>query len=100
MYVVEVQKTRSGNKNGEETRPYRFGDFDILAVNMQPSTGDWNRFVFTVGSWLLPSKKGANQIEIFQPVPEHPDDFWTDDLATCIKWFRSGLQKRLYSKSS
>ncbi|MCE5310420.1 MAG: hypothetical protein LLG20_22515 [Acidobacteriales bacterium] len=100
MYVVEVQKTRSGHKNGEKTRPYRFGDFDILAVNMQPSTGDWDRFAFTVGSWLLPCKEHANQIEIFQPVPEHPDDFWTHDLATCISWFRSGIQKRLYSENS
>src|SRR5271157_4850351 len=46
LYVVEVQKTRSGKKRqseptrarssgDESTRPYRFGDFDILAVNMQ-----------------------------------------------------------------
>src|SRR6267378_3589891 len=43
LACVEVQKTRSGNAGGEATRPYRFGDFDILAVNLHPSTGDWNR---------------------------------------------------------
>jgi hypothetical protein len=48
MYAVEVQKTRSGEKKGQKTRPYRFGDFDILAVNLHPTTGDWKRFVYTV----------------------------------------------------
>lgn len=36
LFVVETQRTRSGiNASGESTRPYRFGDFDILAVSMQ-----------------------------------------------------------------
>lgn len=93
---VEVQKTRSGERKGENTRPYRFGDFDILAVNLHPATGDWERFVFTVGNWLLPRTKAPNLIEIFQPVPITPDDYWTDDLSRCIKWVLSGTQRRLY----
>ncbi|MGA3027198.1 MAG: hypothetical protein ABSF98_20760 [Bryobacteraceae bacterium] len=97
VYVVEVQKTRSGVKNGEKTRPYRFGDFDILAVNLQPATGSWERFAFTVGSWLLPRAKEPNLIEIFQPVSIVPDEYWTDDLSTCIEWFLGGTEKRLYS---
>jgi hypothetical protein len=97
MYVVEVQKTRSGVKNGEKTRPYRFGDFDILAVNMHASTGGWDRFMYTVGGWLLPRQTQPDLIEIFQPIPELPDDCWTDDLSTCIGWFLSGTSKRLYS---
>ena len=97
IYVVEVQKTRSGEKNGEKTRPYRFGDFDILSVNLHPVTGDWERFVFTVGSWLLPRPKEPNLIEIFQPVPDTPDEYWTDDLSQCIEWFLSGTTKKLYS---
>jgi hypothetical protein len=97
MYVVEVQKTRSGEKDGEKTRPYRFGDFDILAVNLHPATGSWERFAFTVGSWLLPRAKEPRLIEIFQPVPTTPDEFWTDDLGRCIEWFLAGTQKRLYS---
>lgn len=62
MFIVEVQKTRSGTKRktkqaisaetapvaSEQTRPYQFGDFDILAVNMQPSTGEWTKFMYTV----------------------------------------------------
>lgn len=56
MYVAEVQKTRGGIdlQTGEDTRPYRFGEFDILAVNMHPSAGDWNTFLYTLSKWLLP----------------------------------------------
>ena len=97
MYVVEVQKTRSGERGGQKTRPYRSGDFDILAVNLHPATGDWERFAFTVGTWLLPRKADPNLIEIFQPVPIAGDDFWTDDLKQCIQRFLSGAKKRLYT---
>src|SRR5208283_3815573 len=61
LFVVEVQKTRSGKKrpgvagDAEEgslsTRPYRFGDFDILAVNMHPATRQWTDFRYTVSDW-------------------------------------------------
>ena len=97
IYVVEVQKTRSGQKNGQKTRPYRFGDFDILAVNLHPSAGDWKRFVYTVGDWLLPRPKEQELIEIFQPVPDCLDEYWTDNLNLCIDWFLAGSKKRLYS---
>jgi hypothetical protein len=97
IYVVEVQKTRSGERDGEKTRPYRFGDFDILAVNLHPATGSWERFAFTVGSWLLPRAKEPNLIEIFQPVPITPDEYWTDNLSCCIDWLLAGTAKRLYS---
>ncbi len=96
LYVVEVQKTRTGKKAGKATRPYHFGDFDILAVNMHTATGDWKRFMFTVGGWLLPRKSANDLIEIFQPVSICPDEFWTDDLEKCIGWFFSGEKKRLY----
>jgi len=97
MYVVEVQKTKTGERNGEKTRPYRFGDFDILAVNLHPSTGDWKRFVYTVGNWLLPRPQQLGLIEVFQPVRNCPDEYWTDDLGRCIDSFLAGGQKRLYS---
>ncbi|MDD5200540.1 MAG: hypothetical protein PHC88_12150 [Terrimicrobiaceae bacterium] len=42
--VVEVQRTRGGKRNGEDTRPYRFGEFDILAVCMEPSHARWNSY--------------------------------------------------------
>lgn len=97
MYVVEVQKTRSGEKDGQKTRPYRFGDFDILAVNLHPSTGNWKRFLYTVSNWLLPRPQQPELIEIFQPVPDCPDEYWSDDLNRCIDWFLAGISKRLYS---
>lgn len=97
MYVVETQKTRSGKKKGEKTRPYRFGDFDILAVNLQPITGEWDRFAFTLGTWLLPRDKEPNLIATLQPVPVAPDSFWTDDLRQCVEWFLSKTAKKLYS---
>jgi hypothetical protein len=50
MYVVEVQKTRGGERQGRKTRPYDFRDFDILAVNLHPSTGNWQRFLYTVAN--------------------------------------------------
>jgi len=98
MYVVEVQKTRGGIdlQTNEDTRPYRFGEFDILAVNMHPSTRDWNRFLFTVGDWLIPRSPNAALIEIFQPVSRTPNDCWTDKLATCLDWLATGQQKRIF----
>jgi hypothetical protein len=116
LYVVEVQKTRSGKKTvkktlpgtdtqiavttsvTEETRPYNFGEFDILAVNMHPSSGDWKNFRYTLGSWLLPRQANSSRIEIFQPVAAIPNDVWTDDLATCLKWFETGEEHRVLAE--
>jgi hypothetical protein len=97
MFVVEVQKTRGGIdlQTGEATRPYRFGEFDILAVNMHPSTRDWSKFLFTVSKWLIPRSENAALIEIFQPVARQASPFWTDNLTTCIQWLAAGKQKRI-----
>lgn len=98
LWVVEVQKTRSGERSGVKTRPYRFGDFDILAVNLHPSTSDWQKFMYTVDRWLIPRAHQPDQIEIFQPVPAVPDKYWTDDLQQCIGWLMDGDPRRLYSE--
>lgn len=91
MFVVEVQRTRGGRdaRTGEQTRPYRYGEFDILAVSLHPSTGDWGRFLYTVADWLHPRADRADWIEIYQPVPPYPTPEWTEDLLQCIGWFRS-----------
>lgn len=49
MYVVEMWKTRKGVDlaTGEPTRFYKLGEFDILAVSMQPSTNDWSTYMYT-----------------------------------------------------
>lgn len=98
MYTVEVQKTRGGidPATKEDTRPYRFGEFDILAVNMQPSVHDWTSFMFTVSEWLVARPENLNLVAKFQPVAQKPNEFWTDNLETCIGWFLAGDKKRLF----
>src|SRR5208283_3034244 len=105
LFVVEVQKTRSGKKrpgvagDAEEgslsTRPYRFGDFDILAVNMHPATRQWTDFRYTVSDWLLPRPANNELIEIFQPVSLATNAVWTDNLAVCLEWLLGGEGKRV-----
>lgn len=109
-FIVEVQKTRSGTKRkrgeavteksaptaAEKTRPYQFGDFDIIAVNMQPSTRDWTRFMYTVGKWLMPRSGDKNLIEIMQPVSRNRSEVWTDSIEECIHWFLSGEKKVIF----
>lgn len=97
MYVVETQRTRGGTDptTGENTRPYKFGDFDILAVALHPSTGDWSTFMYTVNSWLIPRPEDPRLMRIYQPVPKEPNLNWTDDFLTCISWLRSGENRRM-----
>lgn len=112
LFVVEVQKTRTGEKTTKtsqpatdavveaveavtvkKTRPYHFGDFDILAVNMHPSSRNWKNFRYTVASWLISRVADPNLIEIFQPVAAVPNEVWTDDLVTCLEWFEEGTKR-------
>jgi hypothetical protein len=97
MYVVETQKTRGGidTKTGEDTRPYRFGEFDILAVSLYPSTNDWSKFIYTVGNWLLPDEKDASKVLKFQPISKSSNDDWTDNFEFCVDWFRKGITKKI-----
>lgn len=89
VFMTETQKTRTGNDGeGEKTRPYRYGEFDVLAVSMQPSTGKWDRYMYTLGRFLLPGK-GENEMATLQPVAMTPNEFWTDDFATVAAWFRA-----------
>lgn len=97
MYVVETQKTRGGTNllTGESTRSYRFNEFDILAVAMQPSTLNWGLYMYTVGNWLIPDGRDRSKILKFQPVSMTPNDDWTDDFETCVSWFRSDISKTI-----
>lgn len=99
MFVVETQRTRGGvnRLTGEDTRPYRLGEFDVLAVSMHPSTNDWNSFMYTVGDWLLPRQDNPNLLMKFQPVSSSPNEDWVDDFLTCVAWFRSGKAKSIRS---
>lgn len=97
MYAVETQRTRGGRdpQTNEDTRPYRFGEFDILAVSMHPSTNDWSRFLYTVCNWLLPRLEDERLILKFQPVAKTPTETWTDDFRTAAEWLRSGAERKI-----
>jgi hypothetical protein len=88
VFMAETQKTRTGSGGeGEKTRPYRYGEFDVLAVSMQPSTGAWDRYMYTIGRWLLPGK-AAGEMATMQPVTVAASDYWTPDFVQAVRWFR------------
>lgn len=85
-HVVEVQRTRTGKVAGENTRPYRFTDFDLLAVCMYSSTGDWHSFMYAPVAKLTPKKGNDKLIETFQYIPNsNGDGVWTNDLITALE---------------
>jgi hypothetical protein len=96
MFVVETQKTRGGkDAAGEDTRPYRYGEFDILGVSLHPSTQNWTDFAFTVADWLIPDPANTRYIHKLQPVSPLENDDWTRDFDTCVEWFRSKRRKTI-----
>lgn len=96
-YVVEIQRSRSGERKGESTRPYRFDEFDILAVSLGPSKGRWSAFMYTIDRWLLPDPITPTNILTFQPVAPTDNDCWTSDFETAVKWLRGGENRRIHS---
>jgi hypothetical protein len=94
-YIVEIQKSRKGEKKGESTRPYRFNEFDVLAVSLGPSRGRWSAFIYTVERWLLPDPTIPTNILTFQPVAPSDCDCWTTDFNTVASWLRSGVQRHI-----
>lgn len=98
MWVVETQRTRGGkNASGEKTRPYRFGDFDILAVSLHPATKDWTRFIYTLGAWLVADPTDPLLVFKYQPIPRLGNQDWTESLSEAIGWFQHG-ETRTISK--
>lgn len=87
--IVEVQRTRSGLRKGEKTRPYRFGEFDVLAVCMEPSHRHWNSFLYVPERWLLPRLDNSALVMIHQPVSLRPDAVWTDAFDEVVTRLRS-----------
>jgi hypothetical protein len=97
LFAVETQRTRGGKdpRTGEDTRPYRFGEFDILAVATEPSTRKWDTFLYTLGRWLIPRPTNDQLLLKFQPVPAVANSDWTDRFETCADWFHSRLEKTI-----
>jgi hypothetical protein len=96
MYVVETQRTRRGSdkRTGGSTRPYRFGEFDLLAAAMYPSTREWNMFMYTVADWLLPGRTSPSEMLKFQPVATLPNDDWTSDFIRLWGGYGQTCRKR------
>lgn len=96
LYVVETQRTRGGTSpTAEKTRPYRFGEFDLLGVCLHPSTGNWTDFVYTVANWLLPDPDWPGNMLKYQPVSTKESDGWTRDFDRCVSWIRAGRRETI-----
>lgn len=86
VYAVETQRTRNGRaKKGSEkeeisTRPYRFGEFDVLAVCMQPSTGKWTDFLYCATCQLMPRPENRDLLKVLQPIYTDGSHGWTYDF--------------------
>jgi excisionase family DNA binding protein len=112
MLIVETQRSRKGSRRkkgpkaseGEDielegaekgTRPYVFGQFDILAVSLYYSGRKWDKFMFTLEKWLLPDPESPGNLATYQPVSPVSNNDWTDNLAQCLEWRREGRTSRI-----
>lgn len=105
LFVAETQKTRAGTRRSPKgaakppastsTRPYRFGEFDVLAVSMYPLAGRWDHFMYCVGTWLIPDVHDSSLVFKYQPVSPTPNADWTDDFMTAVNWWRAGKSKTI-----
>ena len=96
MFVVETQRTRGGKTpDGDDTRPYRFSEFDILAVAMHPSTRNWSSFMYAVAAWLVPDPGNPAWIQKYQAVAKSSDRYWTSSFLASVNWLRSGEHRPL-----
>jgi hypothetical protein len=95
-YIVEVQRTRGGKGAlGRKTRPYRFGEFDLLAVSLGASTGYWGDFTYTVADWLLPDDDDPEAMLKFQPVDAVESDDWTRTFQQAVLWLDSAVRRTI-----
>lgn len=96
--VVAESVTESdpeGKKKKPNTRPYRFGEFDILAISLQPSQKKWDQFIYTLSDWLIPRENNSNLMRVYQPVPFKPvAGEWTDDLEEAFEWLVANADNR------
>jgi hypothetical protein len=89
-FVTETQRTRSGKTaKGISTRPYRDDEFDVLAVCLFPSTGDWREFRFALVRDLVRRPRHKHLLAVFQPVPRDPNPTgkWSANLVAKLEQF-------------
>jgi len=100
LYVAETQRSRRGQDGeGGSTRPYRFGEFDILAVSIQPVTKRWEDFRYAPQRWLIPRTNDATALDVLQPVALKPNDDRTDSFTECVQRWIGGETKVIRSRS-
>lgn len=85
VYVVETQRTRTGKRAGDDgqqkaTRPYRFGEFDLLAVCLHPSSGSWEDFIYCPANLLLARPSEPDLLAVMQPIYTDGSHGWTRDF--------------------
>lgn len=87
IYAVETQRTRNGKRGpeGKATRPYRFGEFDVVAVCMQPVHGNWTTFLYCPARALLPRTSDPELIQVMQPVYTDETQGWTSDFTAAAR---------------
>ncbi|MEM9702689.1 MAG: hypothetical protein AAF907_09635 [Planctomycetota bacterium] len=83
--VAETQRTRGGKRSdGKDTRPYRFGEFDLLAVSIHPATGDWSDFRYSRTPLLLARENQPELLRKMQPVALEPFEGWHGNIHDCL----------------
>jgi hypothetical protein len=95
---VRSEAGKARTSDSAKGRTYRFGEFDILAVNMRAVTRQWRDFRYTLSARLRPHPGHKPLIHVIQSVPLRPNDVWTDDLSTCLAWFSKADTKKIRSK--
>lgn len=85
IYIVETQRTRNGSRAAGETgttatRPYRFDEFDVLAVCMQPSSKNWEDFIYCPTGRLLARPRDSSLLKVLQPIYSNETNGWTRDI--------------------
>lgn len=85
VYAVETQRTRTGKRAGDDgqlaaTRPYRFGEFDVLAVCLHPSSGNWEDFIYCPAHLLLARPAQPDLLAVMQPIYTDGTNGWTRDF--------------------
>lgn len=98
VYVVETQRTRNGQAQGADgqtqaTRPYRFGEFDVLAVCLQPSSGDWEDFIYCPSLALLPRPDDRSMLKVMQPIYRTGANGWTSNFDEAAAAARAGAHR-------
>jgi hypothetical protein len=85
IFIVETQRTRNGKRaDGEDSRPYRFGEFDVLAVCLQPSSGSWTDFIFCAQKRLLPRPTNHSLLAVKQPIYTGGQNGWTRSFEEAV----------------